>query len=192
MISWVKNLTANLLVYQRSASSIFSVDVLFTTTSAAKMDSHNPELLFDVKKARAFTEIQDYKKLSPPVKDWNLVHAESSSKSATASQRYLPGMYRSHISARMPLTAHSSDLSTCVKLKTTGVAGKSGKDVNLSELKACGSVFATALRKHTSTDELQTLADRLSKQGWLAINPHAAIALKTFIHYLRSLRLNIS
>jgi hypothetical protein len=76
-----------------------------------------------------------------------------------------------------------------VTLKTTGQGGNYVRAVNINELSATASIFATALANNASLDELQTMADDQSKRGCLATNLHATIAVQTFVHYLRTLRL---
>ena len=98
--------------------------------------------------------------------------------------------WQSHSRCWTPLTIISrEDLEKRITLKTTGAAGKYERVVNVNELNATASVFATALKNDASTDELQTISDDLSEKGCLATNPHAATALKTFVHYLRTLQL---
>lgn len=89
-----------------------------------------------------------------------------------------------------PLIEIFRDFNKHITLKTTGPGESFARDVNFSELKASDSIFATALRNNPSTTELQEIANTLSKQGFLATNPHAAIALKTFVYFLKSLRVN--
>lgn len=107
-----------------------------------------------------------------------------------ASQRCRVGKLQPHSGCWVLLTIISrEDLAKRIMLKTTGPAGEYERAANAHELTAIDSVFATALRDNASTQELQTMADKLSRQGCLATNPHAATALKTLVHYMRTLQL---
>ncbi|ERF75881.1 hypothetical protein EPUS_01247 [Endocarpon pusillum Z07020] len=129
--------------------------------------------MFDAEKARAFNEIQDYKKLA------------SAGQTLVAGLR--PGQLE--ICDGKPKVPSRENLGKRIMLKTTGPAGEYERAANAHELTATASVFATALSNNASTKELQTMADNLSKQGCLATNPHAATALKTLVHYMRTLQL---
>ncbi|KAF7509106.1 hypothetical protein GJ744_008333 [Endocarpon pusillum] len=129
--------------------------------------------MFDAEKARAFNEIQDYK------------------KRASAGQTLVAGLRPGQLEIRdgKPRGPSRENLEKRIMLKTTGRAGEYERVANAHELTTITSVFATALTNNASTEELQTMADNLSKQGCLATNPHAATALKTLVHYMRTLQL---
>lgn len=76
-------------------------------------------------------------------------------------------------------------------LFTTGPpTNKSTREFNYRELKAAASVFAVAIEKGETLQELQELADKLSRNKALATEPRAAVALQTLQYCLRSGRLN--
>lgn len=75
-------------------------------------------------------------------------------------------------------------------LKTTVLNESSSYKVTIHELASAASVFATAVHNEATIPELQKLADAQSLQGVLATGVDALVAVKTFVYYLRSNRVN--